>query len=85
MVRAVRQGEITGVGWRGSGRDFYRERLILNDLEQEIVEEILTAPPERRRELVTTRLPWVDTEVAADEDPDKMYEETLRAAEEQEG
>lgn len=85
MVRAVRRGELTGVGWIGSSRDFYRERLVLNDLEQEIVEDILAAPPERRRELVTTRLPWVNTEAPVDEDPDKMYEETLRAAEEHEG
>lgn len=58
-VRSVRQGILSYHGWTGSVRDHIRERLVLEDVESEWMEEMIALPDDRRHRVMSVRMPWV--------------------------
>jgi hypothetical protein len=78
-VRAFRKGIIDYGKWTGTRLDHHRERLLLEDLETEMLEAVAAAPPDRRQAMVSVGLPWYSEDQGPGMDPDAMYEEAMRS------
>lgn len=76
MSRAIRKGWLSYAAWRGTGHDYRRERLLLDDVERELFEEIASVSPELRKNLLELKLPWINEQTVTD-DPDKLYNEVI--------
>lgn len=61
--------------------DYRRERLLLDDIEREMFEDITAAPPELRQDLLAIKMPWLNAGAETD-DPDRLYKEVVQNAEE---
>lgn len=60
--------------------DYRRERLLLDDIEREMFEDITAALPELRKDLLAIKMPWLNASVETD--PDRLYKEVVKNAEE---
>ena len=74
--RAIRKGWLKYDSWNGDAHDYRRERLFMDDIEREMVEELADADPARRQQIVALRMPWLASTDAVD-DPDRLYEEVV--------
>ena len=81
MSRSVRKGWLSYDGWKGTAYDYRRERLLLDDIEREMFEDITAALPELRKDLLAIKMPWLNDSAETD-DPDRLYKEVVKDVEE---
>lgn len=84
VVRGVRRGWLSYLDWEGSNRDILRERLLLDDIEAEMLDALSPFYLKASAALHQV-LPWSGDPMDADSldgmqmDFDKMYNEGIKA------
>ena len=76
VVRGVRRGWLTYTSWNNSSRDNLKERLLLDDIEQELIETYSLGHSEPVKAF-NCMFRWSQITDEISIDPDQLYEDVI--------